>query len=562
MKKYQILLKSLLVTLSLTLTSIFVIQSCDLSGVTDGLELYVDTDLVSLVASIQVVDANEAIAEIAGDIEVEIMGEDAENIYTLMGSKEIEVIDGMINIAVLKSNIPTPDNPLKFSIRTKANGYVSGLKTFVVPNDSVMVEAIKMVNTASPPVGVSVETGSFTSDANGTVSQQIFSSPLDNGKQEKAEVVVPPSTKMYDENGNELTGSVNFTMVHFDERNESSMDAFPGGFDTDNIVDENGNDLGESQFMTAGFTTINMDVGGQSVKTFSQPINVTMTINPDMINPATGQLIAIGDTIPVWSLDGDSDQWKKEGDGVVQDNNGTLEVQFLTDHLSSFNLDWRFNSCYDAVDISVTSNVTNWYSRRYAEVVDVMTGRVYKRTYTSFINGDVIRFYRAPRGRNAKIVVYDGDYWCKGNVIVESQPFNLCGTSASVDFSSLTNISTVRSAGYIQGTCNGTQLRVYTTLYYRESGGAGCNSYWRFLGRIYPWGYFYTNSIELNKTYDIKLRVGNETIIANNVTIDSDVDITLADGTVVNVQLPTGGNNWLYFYMTNIPIPPYICDNL
>lgn len=562
MKKYQILLKSLIVTMSLTLTSIIIIQSCNLSGVADGLELYVDTDLVSLVASIQVIDANEAVAEITEDIEVEVMGEDAANIYTLTGEKEIEVIDGMINIAVLKTNIPTPDNPLKFSIRTKANGYVSGLKTFIVPNDSVMIEDIKMVNTAAPPVGVSVETGSFTADANGTVTQQTFSSPLDNGKQEKAEVVVPPSTKMYDENGNELTGSVNFTMVHFDERNQSSMDAFPGGFDTDNIVDENGDDLGEGQFMTAGFATINMDVGGQSVKTFSQPINVTMTINADMINPATGQLIAIGDTIPIWSLDGDSDQWKKEGDGVVQDNNGTLEVQFLTTHLSSFNLDWWFNSCYNAVDISVISNVNSWYSRRYAEVVDVMTGRIYKRTFSSFKNGDVIRFYRAPRGRMAKIVVYDGDYYCKGNVLVESQPFNLCGTSATVDFSVLTDVSTVRSYGYLQGTCDGTQLRVYSTLYYRESGGNGCSNYWKFLGRIYPSGYFYTNYIQLNKTYDIKLRVGSETIIANDIPVTNDVNLTLPDGTNVNVQLPTAGYSYMYFYLTNIPIPPYICDNL
>ena len=416
-----------------------------------------------------------------------------------------------------------------------------------------------MVNLAAPPVGVSVATGNFDADANGSVEEVSFDSPLDNGKTEKADITVPVNTKMLDENGNELTGTVDLTMTHFDERNNESLNAFPGGFDTDDIVDENGNDLGEGVFSTAGFTTINMTVGGQTVKRFSQPISVTMSLNAQMINPITGNGLAVGDTIPIWSIDGGSTQWKKEGDGIVQDNNGTLELQFFTDHLSSYNLDWYFNSCRYGINLNITSNVFDWRSRRYAELVDVVSGRVYKRMYyENFLNNSSIRIYRAPRNRMAKIKVYGGSWYCR-SLVAESQPFELCGSSANVDFSSLTDPTLLSSRGYLQGQCSGTTLNIYSTLYYRESNGGPCGySYWRHLGNVYPSGFFYNRSLELNKTYDFKLRVGSQTIVANNITLSSQVSASLPDGTTLSATVPPG-NNTLFLYLTNIPVPQNVC---
>lgn len=79
----------------------------------------------------------------------------------------------------------------------------------------------------------------------------------------------------------------------------------------------------------------------QSVSRFSagSPIEITMPVPVDIINPTTGLPIDNGDVIPLWSRSSGSSQWNFER--MVSVERGELEglqARFTTDHLTQFNL--------------------------------------------------------------------------------------------------------------------------------------------------------------------------------------------------------------------------------
>ena len=95
-------------------------------------------------------------------------------------------------------------------------------------------------------------------------------------------------------------------------------------------------------FVSAGFASINMSVGGKKVKTFEGgKVGVKMVLSKINYNLKTEKPFNTDDTIDIWSYDDDKGQWKFESTGIVKkDADNSLYVAFETSHLSYFNFDF------------------------------------------------------------------------------------------------------------------------------------------------------------------------------------------------------------------------------
>lgn len=462
----------------------------------DDLKITLNTEISSSNYGIRIVDANST-GTVPQNVTISLAGNDKKYIYSSDGSRNITVQNGVSSFLLEPGLKPTPENPIRFTILCDAPGYLRAVFPVEINAEGNKALEISMVKISAPPKGVAAKQETVVVDAStGTNSELQFVIPAENSKQEAAVVVIPAGTKMFDENGAPVSGNVQVQMVHFDNRNPESIKSFPGGFDVSNVVDKNGNVMDPISFETAGFISMEMTNGSQSVKSFSKPIDIKVEINPETFNPTTGTTTKEGDTIPFWSLDTKTGQWKEEGNALVVKNTSTnkLEAIMIVPHLSWWNLDYFYNSCYTGSTIRLNTNInTNTY--RYMELVQP-NGQFYKSLFEDVKNGNVIGFYNAPRGRQCKLRIYSGQsYYDKGTMLTESQLFNLCGStvnvSATIPPPTIVNVN-------IAGNCpsNGRVLKPSIYVYFKKPG----DQYFNYLGYMNN-GRFTTDRFKVGETY-------------------------------------------------------------
>lgn len=231
--------------------------------------------------------------------------------------------------------------------------YVDTGRQVLTTDEAVQNFTIAMINIDNEPTGVNTEVETIPA-ANVPLGITIDSSVTSNGKTVTTEIDIPAGTTMTTENGDEVTGDLSIQLSNYSATEETSTNAFPGGFAI--VANINGTDV-DGAFETAGFVSIEIkDANGNKVKNFDQPIEVKMQIDDNFINPLTGAKIAIGDKIPVWSYDDITAAWAFEQDGTVQDLNtadGLVDVVVQADHLSYWNLDWHYSAVCQNIQVNL-----------------------------------------------------------------------------------------------------------------------------------------------------------------------------------------------------------------
>jgi hypothetical protein len=177
-----------------------------------------------------------------------------------------------------------------------------------------------------------------------------------------------------------------------------------------------------------------MKVGNTVVKSFSQPLQVTMQIRSTFINPNTGTVVKAGDIIPIWSLDEKTGQWKFEANATITSNGGQLVLQYAMAHLSFWDISWPYyegigTTCYKSPSapmkvIIKTSDASSFMGRVYLAtssgqpLVNSSFGYL-----TAIDNNTTLRFYGSvPNTTGTKVVVTNN----AGVKIAESSIFNPC----------------------------------------------------------------------------------------------------------------------------------------
>ncbi|MEN9458125.1 MAG: hypothetical protein RL135_699, partial [Bacteroidota bacterium] len=119
---------------------------------------------------------------------------------------------------------------------------------------------------------------------------------------------------------------------------ESSLEGFPGGLELTELVDKNGNPVEGGDIEPIGWVDFEMKAGSKEVKSFSQPVEVTMEISDSLENPDTELPYKVGDKLAILSLSKGSNIWVNEGEATIVKNNtsGKLEAVMPVNHLSKW----------------------------------------------------------------------------------------------------------------------------------------------------------------------------------------------------------------------------------
>ena len=559
--------------LSAVLILAFLVTTCTeearenlINDYTDGVNLNINTDIFRVPLSLQFVDANPTAVETPKNLSVRIEGPDKDLIYSTDGKRNPQPTEGILEIALDMEHVITPEDPVELTFVAEAPGYLKTVQNVVLYDTSFQFIPVNMVNLNEPPSGVSLETGMAPADANGVSADVAFTTPMPSGKEEEATVALKTGTKVMDADGNTLTGDIEVQLAHFDNRSEESLNSFPGGFTATNVLDENGEEMEPLEFVTAGFVAIDMYVGDSEVKEFSEPIEVSIGVNPNTMDPETEQMVKEGDRIPVWSLNDDTGQWQEEGEAVVStDDNGELVASFEVTHLSWWNIDWFWrNRCswWRPIRINIQSDFNSYGAGTplvTARIVDANTGRRlgWQGNYY-LINNRQMRFYSVPNNRPVRLQILDGtNYYCQ-DVLFESPTFvTNCNSFSTIDFRGFSQPNRLTIDARMSGICgsNGSDFIIRpsrTWVYYRAN---DC-PYYSYL--TYVWGgRFYTNRLERGETYDFFVHYGGQRFFFKDITVETQT-ITLDDYKLeINLE-----NNPAVFNFENIRIPDNYCDIL
>lgn len=290
------------------------------------------------------------------------------------------------------------------------------------------------------------ETVEVVDDEGVSVSVQGQVSRIESGTEESdegekqvvAEVLIPTGVVPTTVNNVEAQGAITVTAAIYQNDSESSIDAFPGGLEVgDNVVnvgdapelitDDSSATNDDAAFVSAGFISLEVtDEAGNDITEFSgstgvdidgdgvveDGLLVTSLIPKSTINPATGELLTLGDTVPVWSYNDQTAKWEYDGESKIFESadDDNWRARFAATHLSYWNMDWRYGMCvdYNTVDegaaIEFLSALTGERDERTLRIKTSRVGNGYYKTRT--LNGDGY-----VRGRladdNVNITVYD-----------------------------------------------------------------------------------------------------------------------------------------------------------
>lgn len=347
--KYQILKKIIL----LAVISAFIViadTSCNkFADVGDGLKIIIDYNLIKTSISVQLVDATTGnLIGRDGTVSVKttITGRDKEGVVDISGFQNENYVymsqRGFVSLGLLPEPIykPSESNPISFNIVADYEGYVSTSQHIAIAQEGDNFVVIRMVKLDDPPSGVVVrrEDAATVSDATGRVSAPVIvETPAG-----KARLSIPEGIILKDISGSPLQGNIDVLLVHFDNTDPEAMASFPGGLVTNVTRSDGSNEDG--MFYSAGFVAIEItDASGRKAANFEQgTIGLVSQVNPETFNPLTGNKVASGDEIPLWSYDEANGFWKEESVLMIGNTSSTLEVQAELSHLSYYNFDWFF----------------------------------------------------------------------------------------------------------------------------------------------------------------------------------------------------------------------------
>ncbi|HWB24524.1 MAG TPA: hypothetical protein VG738_03545 [Chitinophagaceae bacterium] len=304
----------------------------------------VNTNVYSTPLLLRFLNSDPAATSEPKNFKVTVSGKDANKVVVSSGGTDFRAVDGLLPLALVDGTVPTPQNPVTFNVYADVPGFAPISQAIILTDTTPSVRSVFAVSYSTPVKGTSAFTKQTNLD-NGVSGIVNMSTQTNADMTEKATISIQDGTQMLDADGNIINaGALQTKVIHFGTGTTSSLESFPGGLTAPDALDKNGNPIpGGVTFVTGGLLSIRMLAGGTDVKKFSKPLNVSMEMNSNVINPGTGESVAAGDSIPIWSLNEQTGQWKYESMGyVTDDNNGKPSVQFQASHLSCWNLDWSW----------------------------------------------------------------------------------------------------------------------------------------------------------------------------------------------------------------------------
>ena len=574
---------------------------CHPETLLDGVNINIGTQVLYNPLNIEVVDARLELGKIPENATLSIEGKDKDKIYSVFGEKAITInnVSGIANLAIPRSIHPTADNPLLITAVIKAPGYIDTRKNFEITGDTVSnFEIVRMVSLDQPPTGVTIKNTVISVDAAKGVMQDVsFNTPTADAKTENAFVTVKAGTKMFDTDGNPVSGSINVSLIHYDAKNETSINCMPGGLSFRGARNMAGENIGDDDFTTLGFINMSMEAGGKQIKTFSQPLDMAIEINPDIFLPLQQRNVQAGDTIPVWSLNETDNTWQGETIAIVSQKNGKLVASYQQKHLSIWNLDWfncpyvwnnffkRFSAspsckCNNVGYIKIISDFNNYStSSRFFLTISIVENpnQIFHTISDPLLNNNFIYLFNFPINKKFKINIFDRERWNGGKLIYTTPAFiPVCGGITNLDLRGklpkpAPEASPVPILLNFSGICSGKTassakavITPTVTVYFRE---INKDYFWRVLGSIYN-GSGYCNQLIPGHVYEFGVFHGSLSRTTRDLGLPNGFTMPQGDTTIVfnsktlnlteSFNIHKTNSGYILNYI-NFPIPDKLC---
>lgn len=458
------------------LIMIMYLTGCDITDPTDGLRAIFNTKERTSTVSFIFRDAqtNEPIGfEEEVNLQVQFNGSDSGLLIDLFNrplETGLRPRKGFVSFAIDDDRIPTPDNPVEFTLIANADGYISTSRQVYLSQPGSNAYEVIMVNRDNLPNGVKggqITNLGRTDATNGTESEIIINSGA-LGRELPASVRIAEGTLMLDSDGNALSGPIESEIYHFNSRDEESLQSFPGGF---SATVSNPDDLqGAEQnvfFTTGGFISLDISVGGRDVRSFSQPIDIEMQIADDAFDEL-GNPVQPGDTAPIWSYDEQSGEWTFESEvpvGTTKD--GQLSLNFRAKHLSWWNIDWYGDSCSYGTIVNFLNINQQVRGKLYRTDVDPNTFLGWNPSRTISGEPNSIQFYLAPEDIPGRLEIYN----MADEFMAEVDLPDLCSsTPVEVDLDPQELTISFRGRGLCPND-DGLELRPNVPVFYKPASG-------------------------------------------------------------------------------------------
>ncbi|MBU3661733.1 MAG: hypothetical protein FGM41_00845 [Bacteroidetes bacterium] len=354
--------------LGITLSSF---QGCKIGDPLEGVAISIKADAVAAPSELIIRDAkNQTI--VAGTVPVTISGPGAPYVYSSGASKTIFLFEGAISFSIRKGTPVSASNPIKFTVNVNLPGYLPLEYPITLTSLDPIRTDIYVVSFDNPPAGAKGEEKTVTTGSDGkTTDTSSISIPATAEKTEALKIAIEAGTQLLDKDGQPVTGAVEAKVLQFTTGTKESYLSFPGGFDFSGVKDANGNPTQEGSFEPAGWIDMSMTAGGKSVTDFSKPLNVSMEISEDQINPLTQAKYKSGDVIDIYSKS-EGENWVKEGTATIALNsNNRLEAQMPVKHLSNWAVGIIAPNCGQEFILKIGLKVG--YSQKILNISEIYT---------------------------------------------------------------------------------------------------------------------------------------------------------------------------------------------
>jgi hypothetical protein len=448
------------------ITSLILFSTC--KKPTDGVSLIINIkSLVKAPTLVAFINASSKKGSaLPASFAVTISGPDAALVQTDIGKHNFVVSNGLLAISLSKDAAPSVSKPVIFSINANIPGYAPVSRTVTINYDTLYVQTIPVFDINNPVQGLSSLSATTNLSSNITNISTLLTTLLTDLTSKPASITIAAGTQFFDLSANSISASsLQTNLSYAGLLNNLSAILGNAGMQTNNVIGKNGTLVtGMVNFKSAAVLNINMTAGNTAVKSFSKPLTANLELAKGQTNYTTGKLVAAGDTIPLWSQNESTGQWKYEGvASVVTNADGNLAASFKITHLSNWALLYtQANPDYIPAQGNISINCTDKnlvvYPNTWVQFNDVTDPTLSINLYVADgkLSGYLIN------GHTYTITTtYNGSTYSSGQFTATRSavaPITGSDFSFSVDYkpdpASANNVNTLFFTGNISGTCN------------------------------------------------------------------------------------------------------------
>lgn len=544
------------------LALVFLAMACTKpDDILDDFQVHISPTFYSYVVELEIEDLVDPATPISGNVSVSILGEDADLIHNIDGTKDYQVNFGTLQLMIPRNSEPTLGNPINFKVRFQANNYQPTEVSFNInEGDFFQADVARMLNLTTLPssAGSKSATGGIDPTTN-TLAAPLVVNAGSQDSVARIKITIPTDVKFLDADGNEIVAKkggtgLNVNVLSLSDSSEAAQQAMPNGTGLIQLVDNPNGGVDTLLLEQGGTFNINMDLDGTPVRGFSGGktsggVTTRFPVTADAYNAEFDRPYQEGDSISLMSLSEGDGSWANDGRSYVVKKDpvtNELYVDGNIQHLSWWRWYWRW-----------------WYRPVYytrgigAYFVDA------NNQPSGFVSGRVtgrLSYFRYGRWRSCYLYIRGnfGPNWASNprRYYRSTSPYNpaimYSNFSPSIYNFSVENRGVYRvlkiqakqqpvSIGY-RLFCKGSNTLVDppagVRMFYRQSGtGDGWATLYTFTSQNAGIRFTSFPQLQNNTTYDFRAQWGDVTKDTANVQV--------IDGRIYDVTLPAGACNAL-----------------